>query len=173
MEHARLGKPADRQKAHAGPREPMRLAAIEESPPPESSHPFPKDTQTIEISRHRVVVEVASHDRLEPLARLRHRVVHTPAKLLLDLLQFRPHTLAARLALHGEVPLPSRPADVRETQKVERLRLAFPPSFPALFGIPPEFDPARLVGVELQTKLLQPSLETLQEMVCFRLVLET
>jgi hypothetical protein len=86
MERPRLGKPADCQKVHAGPREPMRLAAIEESPPPESSHPFPKDTQAIQISRHRVVVEVASHDRLEPLTRLRHRVVHTPAKLLLDLL---------------------------------------------------------------------------------------
>jgi hypothetical protein len=43
---------------------------------------------------------------------------------------------------------------VRETQKVERLRLAFPSSFPALFGIPPELDPARLVRVKFQSKLL-------------------
>ena len=150
----------------------MRLAATNESPPPESSHPFPKDTQTIEISRHRVVVEVASHDRLEPLPRLRHRVVHARTKLLLKLLQSRPHTLAARFALYGEVPLPGRPADVRETQKVERLGLTFPSSFPALFGIPSELDPARLVGVEFQTKLLQPFLEVPQETVCFRLVLE-
>ena len=104
---------------------------------------------------------------------MRHRVVHTPAKLLLDLLQIRPHALAARLALHGEVPLPSRPADVRETQKVERLRLAFPSSYPALFGMAPEFDPARFVGVEFQAKLPQPFLEILQETVSFRLVLET
>ena len=73
-----------------------------------------------------MVVEVAWHDRLAPLARLHHRVVPTRAKLLLDLLQFRPHTLAARLALYGKVPLPGRPADVREAQKVERFGLAFP-----------------------------------------------
>jgi hypothetical protein len=151
----------------------MRLAATDESPPPESGHPFPKHPQTIEISRHRVVVEVAAHDRLEPLPRERHRVVHTQAKLLLDLLQFRPHTLGTRLALYSEVPLPSHPADVRETQKVERLGLAFPSSIPAFFGIPPELDPARLVRVEFQTKLLQPFLEVPQETVGFRLVLET
>ena len=57
MEHARLGKPLDRQRVNAGPREPMLLAATSESPLPESSDSFPKDTQTIEISRHRVVVE--------------------------------------------------------------------------------------------------------------------
>jgi hypothetical protein len=87
MEHVRLGKPSVCQKVHSGPREPMPLTATKESPPTESSHPFPKDPEAIEVSRYRVVVEVASHDRLEPLARLCHRVVHTPAKLLLDLLQ--------------------------------------------------------------------------------------
>ena len=120
-----------------------------------------------------MIVEVALHDRLEPLARWRHRVVHTRAKLLLDLLQFRPHTLAARLALYGKVPLPSSPADVRETQKVERFGLAFPSLFPARFGIPPELDPARFVGMEFQPKLPQPFPEILQKTVRFCLVLET
>jgi hypothetical protein len=99
--------------------------------------------------------------------------VHTGAKLLLELLQLRPHTFAGRLALHGKVPLPVCPADVRETQKVERFGLAFPSSFPALFGIPPELDPARFVGMELQPKLPQPFPEVLQKTVRFRPVLET
>jgi len=163
MEHARLGKPADRQELRAGLREPVLRAAADKSPPPRSSHPFPKDPQMIEISRCRVEVEVALHDRLEPLARLRHRVLHAQAKLPLDLLQFRPHTLATRLALYGEVPLPSHPADVREAQEVERLGLAFPSSFLALFGMPPELDPARLVEVAFQPNLFQPSLEIVRD----------
>jgi hypothetical protein len=45
---------------------------------------------------------------------------------------------------------------VREAQKVERFRLTFSSSFPVLFGIPTELNPARLVGMEFQTKLSQP-----------------
>ena len=69
--------------------------------------------------------------------------------------------------------LPPHKCKKHISQKVERLRLTFPSSFPALLGIPPEHDPARLVGVEFQAKLLQPSLEISQETVGFRLVLET
>ncbi len=158
---------------HASPGEPGFLAAIQKRPSPEPSHPFPKDPQAVDISRDRVVVEVALHDRLEPLARLRHRLVHTRAKLLLDLLQFRSHTFARRLALDGKVPLPVCPADMRETQKVERLGLAFSSPFPALFGIPPELDPARFIWMEFQPKLPQPFLVVFQKTVRFRPVLET
>jgi hypothetical protein len=113
------------------------------------------------------------HDRLEPLARFRHRVVHTPPKLLLDLLQFRPRTFAGCLALYGKVPLPGRPTDVRESQKVERFGVAFPSSFPALFGVSPKLDPARFVWMEFQPKLPQPFREVLQKTVRFRTMLET
>jgi hypothetical protein len=41
-------------------------------------------------------------------------------------------------------------ADLRESQEVERLRLAFPFSFPVLFGRPPELNSARLIGMEFQ-----------------------
>jgi len=104
---------------------------------------------------------------------LRHRAVHPRAELLLDLLQLGSHALAHRLALHGEVPLLGLPADVREPQKVERLGLPFPSSFPVLFGEPPELDPARLIWMEFQPKLPQPFPEILQKTVCFRSVLET
>jgi hypothetical protein len=36
-----------------------------------------------------MVVEVALHDRLEPLSRLRHRLVPADAELLFDFLQLR------------------------------------------------------------------------------------
>ncbi len=50
----------------------------------------------------------------------------------------------------------SHPADARETQKVERLGLSFPSSFPAIFGEPPELDPARFIWMQFQPKLSQP-----------------
>jgi hypothetical protein len=62
---------------------------------------------------------------------------------------------------------------VRETQKVERLGLAFPSSFPALFGVSPELDPARFVWMEFQPKLPQPFPEVLQKTVRVRPALET
>jgi hypothetical protein len=40
--------------------------------------------------------------------------------LLLDLLQLRSHTLADRLSLHLERPVPGLPADVREAEMDEK-----------------------------------------------------
>jgi len=82
--------------------------------------------------------------------------MHAPLELLLDLLQLRPHALADRLSPHRECPVSGLPADVREAQKVERLGLSFSSPFPARFGRPPELDPARLVGMQFQSKLPQP-----------------
>jgi hypothetical protein len=42
-----------------------------------------------------------------------------------------------------------------------------------LFGKPPELDPARLVGMELQSKLSQSFSKVLQETIRFGLVLES
>ncbi len=72
-----------------------------------------------------------------------------------------------------KVPVPVLPADVRESQKIERLGLAFSSLFPVLFGKPPELNPARFVWVQFQPKLPQPFPEIFQETVCFGLVLES
>jgi hypothetical protein len=82
--------------------------------------------------------------------------VHSLSELMLDRLQLRPHALAAGLAFHRKRPIPVLPADVREAQKVERLGLSFPSSFPAIFGEPPELDPARFFWMQSQPKLSQP-----------------
>jgi hypothetical protein len=59
-------------------------------------HPIPEHTQTREVSRYRVVVEVALYDRLEPLAGLGHGIAHALAELLFNLSQLGPHALADR-----------------------------------------------------------------------------
>ena len=140
MEHTRLGKPLSGECKAASPRGLALLATTPECLPPKAKHSVPKDPEAIEILRHCVVVEVALHNRPEPLAGLGHGIMHALAKLLLDFLQLLPHPLADRCAPHREVPFPVLPADVRESKKVERLRFAFPCSFPVLFGKPPELD---------------------------------
>jgi hypothetical protein len=42
---------------------------------------------------------------------------------------------------------------VRETQKIERLRLTFPSSRPIFFGEPPELNQTRFVWMEFQSEL--------------------
>src|ERR1700675_4900585 len=62
---------------------------------------------------------------------------------------------------------------MRKAQKIERLGLAFSSTFPVLFGKPPEFNPARLIGVEFQSKLRKSFPQILQETVRIRLVLKS
>jgi hypothetical protein len=92
-----------------------------------------------------VIVEVALHDRFEPLPGYGHRFVHSLPELLFNFCQLPPQALAYRVALHREVPVPVFPADMRESQKVERFGFPFSSLFPVSFGKSPELNPARFV----------------------------
>jgi hypothetical protein len=65
MEWSRLRNPSLSQPVHAGPDEPVFLASADQRPPPESDYPHPIYPQTADVSRDRVVVEVALDNRLE------------------------------------------------------------------------------------------------------------
>ena len=67
-------------------------------------HSIPEYAEAVEVPRYRVVVEVALHDRLEPLTGLMHGIVHTLMELLLNLPQLRPHAFADRLAPYRKPP---------------------------------------------------------------------
>jgi hypothetical protein len=99
--------------------------------------------------------------------------VHALTKLLLNVNQLPPHSLADRVALHREVPVPVLPADVRESQKIERFGLPFSSLFPVLFGKSPELNPARFVWVQFQSKLSQPFPQFHQESICVSQILKT
>jgi hypothetical protein len=72
---------------------------MDQDGPPKQDNPIAKYGQTVDISRYRVVVEVALHDRAEPLARSWDRVMHAPTELLLNFQQFGPHSLVDRFTL--------------------------------------------------------------------------
>jgi len=104
MERSRLRKPSLSQNEDVRPGDPALLAPTANGTPPERKHPIPKHAQTREVSWYRLVVEVALHDRLEPLTGLGHRIVHALAELLLNLSQLGSHALADRGAPHHESP---------------------------------------------------------------------
>src|SRR5215468_10512187 len=104
MERTGLGKPTLRQGKDARPGGRASLTAAAQTAPPERHHPVTKNTQAGEVSRHRVVVEVALNDRLEPFASLGHRILQPHAKLPPDLSQLASHTLADGSAPHREPP---------------------------------------------------------------------
>jgi hypothetical protein len=69
MERSRLRKPSLSQYSkEARPVGPVFLAPSANGTPPESKRPIAEHSQTCEVSRYRVVVEVALDDRLEPLS---------------------------------------------------------------------------------------------------------
>lgn len=172
MEDSRFRKPACSQSEGTCPRERALVSAAKRmSPMPKN--PLPEYAETVEVSRYRIVVEVAPHNRLEPLAGLTHGIVHTRTELLLDLPQLRPHAFADRLAPYREPPPPVLPADVREAQKVERLGLAFSSTFPVLFGESAELDPSRFIWVEFQSKLSQSLPKIFQKAIGVGLMLES
>jgi hypothetical protein len=63
------------------------------------------------------------------------------------------------------------PTDVREAQKIKRLRFTFLSSFPVLVGKPPELNPARLLRMEAPN-LPKPLSEALSKTVCVSPMLE-
>jgi hypothetical protein len=74
--------------------------------------------------------------------------MHAPAELLFELLEFALHLLPHRLPKHGELPFSRLPADMRESEKIEAVGLAFSPCLGLFGGGAAEFDQARFVGVQ-------------------------
>ena len=147
MEDARLRDPSGLQLLHTCPVQIMPLAATDQKLPPQPSYPKSEHAEGIRVARYRVVVEVALNDRLEPLPGYGHRFVHALPELLFDFCQLPPQALAYRVALHRKVPVPVLPADMRESQKIERFGLPFSSPFPVSLGKSSELDPARFVWV--------------------------
>src|SRR5207245_297979 len=59
-------------------------AATDQNLPPQPSHPAAEYAEAIGVARDRVIVEVALHERFEPLSGFAHRFVHALTELLLN-----------------------------------------------------------------------------------------
>src|SRR5687767_10712091 len=97
------GNPTVNQRLQSPPVQAGLLTAQTELPPPEPDDPSPEGTESTHIARHRVVVEVALHDRPQPLTYPCNGLMPALAQLLMQRFQLGRHPLASGLASDGKV----------------------------------------------------------------------
>ena len=88
-----------------------------------------------------------SHHAAQPLPLLGNWEMAATLKFGFDLLQLSPHPRPHRLSLEQEAPAPRFPADVREPEEVEGLRLSQPPPASVPVRKATKFDEASLAFV--------------------------
>ena len=157
------------QPVKPAPAYPAFLAAPPQRTPPVPGQRPAKTRQHPPVPRHAavlkpVVLKVASHHSPRPLAGLGWPRVHPRPQLALYLRQLRPHPLPHRPAPNHKAPaLPVDLANMREPQKIEGFRLAFPTTSPVRYRPASELDQPRLRPMQLQPELRQPFPEFLQK----------
>ena len=133
MTDAGRRQPAVNQPPHAVPGHAAVLAPTRERAMPEAADLKPKHVQRGAVHGHAVVTNVPTDNRAQPGADSRNGVVHASSEVGFDLAQLRLQSFANRLPYHREASIaPLLPADVREAEKVERLRLPFSASAPVV-----------------------------------------
>ena len=166
-------QPATDESLHSLPQNPTMLAASAKRAMPEVAHGETKVIQSMPIPRNSEVLEVPSHNRLQPLADFGNRVMHTPPQLDLYQLQFGLHAFANRLPKHQKPSLLRFPADVLEAEKIEGLRLAQSSAFSVRRRMASELDQPRLFRVQFQLEFRHAFDEFFPELFGFRLELES
>ena len=153
MTDRRQRQPASDETPHAVPADAAVLATPRQRAMPKPADSEPKKRQRRLVHGHSVVAKVSTHNRPQPLALLGDGFVHSSPKLGFHLIQLRLQPFPYRLPQHREPSIaPLLSADMREAQKVERLRLPFPTPLPVGRRKPPELDQARLLGMQFQIR---------------------
>src|SRR5215470_3159433 len=100
------------------------------------------------VARNGVILEIPPHHGLQPLQGVLDGLVHARLQLRLDFFQLDCHALPDGLSSDlEEARLLARSTYVGETQEVEGLRFSFATFPPALAGVAPKLDQARLFRV--------------------------
>ncbi len=124
MEDAWRGQPAVDDPAHLRPRRAIPLASALQRAPPQVSDVMLKGAQSRDVGGHGVVIAPAGDHALQPSPLFGDRRVPPPPEFLLEVMQLGAHPVASRLPPKQEAAAPGAPADMREAQEVERLRLS-------------------------------------------------
>src|SRR6266478_3931766 len=174
MTDRRQRQPASDEAPHSVPENPAVLA-----PPRQRAMPIPTDSESKHRQRrlvlgHSVVAKVSTHNRPQPLALLGDGFVHASLKLGFHLIQLRLQPLADRLPQHREPSIALLlHADVRKSEKVERLRFPFSTPLPLVDRIRTELEKSRFLRVQFQIELLHSLSEFRPELIGIRLAVKS
>jgi len=146
VSNARGGQPTPDEPPHPLPSESPALPAAPQRAVPQSTDLKAKRDQGWPVHRDPVVPQVPSDDRPQPRAHHGNRGVHASPQLGFDLAQLRLQPPPDRLPHHREPSIPLLPADMREAQEVERLRLPLAGALPVFGRERPEFQQPRLLS---------------------------
>src|SRR5258705_10303354 len=163
MAYAGRRQPPLDEPAHPLPGDVPCLTAPREGAVPEPAHPEPEHGERRAVRRHPIVADVPTYNLTQPCPPRGDRIMPTPPELGLHLAQLRLQPLPDRLPHHREPPVPLLPADMREAEEIERLRLPLPGAPSVLGRVRPERQQARLLGVQLQAELRQSLAQLSQE----------
>src|SRR5215472_18656206 len=117
-------------------------------------------------------MSVAANDRVQIRCLLRNGEVHASPELLLHFLELGSKPRLHRLPDHREPSPPRLPADVREAEKVEGLRLPLASLLPRLSSEAPKLDEPGFLGVQLQTEFREPLAKLTLELLGFVSILK-
>jgi hypothetical protein len=143
-------QPAADEPCHSVPLDATMLASSAQGMMPEVAHGETKVGHGMTVPRNSEVTKMPAHHGLQPRADFRNGVVHAPPQFGFHLLQLGLHTLANRLPKHQKPPSLRLPADVREAEEAEGLRLAQTGALSVLCRMASELDQPRLLRVQLQ-----------------------
>src|SRR5262245_13272176 len=141
-----------RQPSRDVARHPCPGQAMTASATPKRAQPQPSDLGAERVRS--VITDVASDHASEPCTLFGERQVHAPHQLRFHGAKLRLQALADRLPeyrITSVAPLPR--TDVREAEKVERLRFPLTASLAPLSRKRTELDEPRLLGMKLQFEL--------------------
>ena len=167
-------QPASDEAPHSSPENAAVLA-----PPRQRAMPIPADSESKERQRrlvhgHSVVAKVSTHNRPQPLALLGDGFVHASLKLGFHLIPLRLQPLADRLPQHREPSIALLlHADVRKSEKVERLRFPFSTPLPLVDRVRTELEKSRFLRVQFQIELLHSLREFRPELSGIRLAVKS
>ena len=149
VENVNRGQIAVDEPPHPIPANTARLTPPHQSAVPETAHLVSEEVERRAVRGHAVIAAVASDNRAQPFAHLGDGVVHASPELGLHRVQLRLQPLANGLPYHRKPSIaPLLPADVREAEKVERLRPPLTTPLPAFGRKRSELHQSRLLGMQ-------------------------
>src|SRR5262249_4394931 len=128
--NARRGQPPLDEPAHPLPGDVPCVTAPCQRAVPEPAHLVPEHAYRRAVHGHPVIADVPTDDLTQPCTHYGDRIVQAPPQLGFYLAELRLQPRPDRLPHHRESSALLLPADMREAEEVERLRLP-------LAGAPP------------------------------------